>query len=475
MDYEGLTGKESHVQTRFSFKSDLATSSSDFPEVRISFSLFHQSRRLDFQGIRTKPIEALSKAELRARTASWERTASIPLPSNGIQTKEARQIIETRPADSWDVTGLWELTEGRPNKTLGLPDISRMSLILYMANNPQHVETGRQFWAKFEFGKNKGLFRFRPSPSGDTGIEDDSMVFEETCNAHTFLKCCPLEESVWPGPSRRRWSIRMRAINYEMIFTKQFGEGPETMVVFSQLYDGRLSMNVELFFQNSFKTFTATKVSEVSCSGRELTINSEWERYKPKAKFGLDMYKDLLDEGTDEDEPQPAVNRQTSAVTPGTSNRGPKSRPSLPLFGPPASVKESSFWDVEGHYKINHVKNHRNLDTTHFSLRLCYSSTKADRSRQLYGIFSFDSLKGIMRMCPKSSGPKLSMTEFEAACNLDTKSRACVNNSHWDMRYRVKDGGLRLGKHVGGELNTPMPLSFRHNAKFSTQFSQLSI
>jgi hypothetical protein len=194
-----------------------------------------------------------------------------------------------------------------------------MFLTLFLANNYCHSKIGRQLWAEFEFGENKSLLRFRPSPSGDGGLDDDRPVFEEACTMEAFEKGCKLDEGVWPGPSQRKWNIRMRGINYESTFMTHFGEGIETTVVFSQLDDGRLSMSAELLFQNYFRTFKATKVAEVAAPGRnDLTIRTRWERYKPRQRMGMDVYKELVDETSDDEQHQPTAN-PTESFASGTS------------------------------------------------------------------------------------------------------------------------------------------------------------
>lgn len=311
-DGELLTGGETGAQGQFNFIDDAASSKTDFRGCRISFAMVHKGRHVLVEGIKKRNANPMSlqgwalEKEWSSRfNATWEtdaesdvesdgsypvvggiiRARNKPRSSLGWSPRPSPQIIEERPDWAWDVSGRWEIIEGRPNNTLGLPSTSSMSLTIFHTNHTGQSGLGRQLWAKFEFGLNEGLIRFRPSLLGDH--EDCSQNFEETYNVKDFEKACKLEGGDWlgpgstlEGPGLSKWHIRMRGTSYEDSWF-QIGDETETTVTFSKLDDGRLCMNAGVFFQNDLRTFEAIKVAEMAAPGpNEMAIRSRWEGYK---------------------------------------------------------------------------------------------------------------------------------------------------------------------------------------------------
>ncbi|KAH7355168.1 hypothetical protein BKA65DRAFT_497810 [Rhexocercosporidium sp. MPI-PUGE-AT-0058] len=117
------------------------------------------------------------------------------------------------------------------------------------------------------------------------------------------------------------------------------------------------------------------------------------------------------------------------------------------------SAKSTTSWDVKGTYSITSVESEKNLDTNNFSLKIFYDDT--GDSSQLFAKFSFDDLEGIMRLCPKSPrsspGRTISRSNFEKACDLPQDVKPGPAMKSWHMRWRARDGGMRLEQHVGGK------------------------
>lgn len=137
----------------------------------------------------------------------------------------------------------------------------------------------------------------------------------------------------------------------------------------------------------------------------------------------------------------------------------------------------NAHWDVEGHYDITIADafDSRTLDPLGpvsmdidgFKLSLFYWS--ASEPRQLYANFSFDKLQGIMRLCPRDLSPGSEknppdLKQFKQLCYLDA-AEVPVENSSWMMRWRGRDGGLRLDELVGDESRSIGPFSFEEGTK----------
>jgi hypothetical protein len=111
-------------------------------------------------------------------------------------------------------------------------------------------------------------------------------------------------------------------------------------------------------------------------------------------------------------------------------------------------------WDVEGNYRITsglvYSANNKSIDTSGFSLKIYYTGTTVPA--QLYATFAFGKLEGIMRLAHnKTKDGDYHLDEFESACELDDSMRLGPDQLEWVMRYRARQGGMSLGKLVGGE------------------------
>ncbi|KUJ16272.1 uncharacterized protein LY89DRAFT_669805 [Mollisia scopiformis] len=138
--------------------------------------------------------------------------------------------------------------------------------------------------------------------------------------------------------------------------------------------------------------------------------------------------------------------------TSGSANEG-KTSNLTPSPQPPASS-----WDVTGSYRVEFFW--PEVDSSSYSLYIHPASDSHDDC-EYYAAFQFDKLEGIMRLCPQpeqSDGNHpsndLEFNEFEEACRLvDNTTAPSPDCRHWLMQWRGADGGLRLGKKVGGEGN----------------------
>jgi hypothetical protein len=105
-------------------------------------------------------------------------------------------------------------------------------------------------------------------------------------------------------------------------------------------------------------------------------------------------------------------------------------------------------WDVQGVYKIISVSAMEDVETSNFSLKLFHYNR--GRDQQIYAVFTFDKPEGIMRICPRGamkSKPlgQFYLADFEKACTLQAGSEPGSRNDAWVMKWRARDGGMRLG------------------------------
>lgn len=141
-----------------------------------------------------------------------------------------------------------------------------------------------------------------------------------------------------------------------------------------------------------------------------------------------------------------------------------------------ASVKRArpakrtgSTWDVTGRYKLQCTCKLEPVDASEYILDIHFEN-EATVSR-LYAFFDFPnlSLKGIMRLCPKSalssrSDERLYLPDFEAACDLKDNAAPGPKNKEWLMRWRGEEGGRK----VGGETRAQALFVFGRNNSHSS-------
>jgi hypothetical protein len=123
-------------------------------------------------------------------------------------------------------------------------------------------------------------------------------------------------------------------------------------------------------------------------------------------------------------------------------------------------TSQKTEWDIAGQYKITSVN--QDVDTSGFSLKLFHFNNGVDH--HLYATFVFDKLEGIMRMAPREamkSRPlgRFRLDDFEKACELEQALEPVPRHESWVMRWRAKDGGMRLGELVDDGLNNSFKVS----------------
>jgi hypothetical protein len=120
-------------------------------------------------------------------------------------------------------------------------------------------------------------------------------------------------------------------------------------------------------------------------------------------------------------------------------------------------TSQKAEWDIAGQYKIISVN--QDVDTSGFSLKIFHFNNGVDH--HLYATFIFDKLEGIMRMAPREGRPlgRFHLDEFEKACELEQALEPVPRNESWIMRWRAKDGGMRLGELVDDGLNNSFMVS----------------
>ena len=103
-------------------------------------------------------------------------------------------------------------------------------------------------------------------------------------------------------------------------------------------------------------------------------------------------------------------------------------------------------WNIAGEYKITSVN--QDIDTSEFSLKIFHYNNGHDH--HLYATFVFDRLEGLMRMAPREAMKtrplgRFRLRDFEKACELEQDAEPVPRNESWVMRWRAREGGMRLG------------------------------
>ena len=117
-------------------------------------------------------------------------------------------------------------------------------------------------------------------------------------------------------------------------------------------------------------------------------------------------------------------------------------------------------WNIAGEYKITSVD--QDNATSEFSLKIFHYNN--GRDHHLYATFVFDRLEGLMRMAPW--GPmkprlfgRFPLFNFEKACKLEQDAEPVPRNESWVMRWRAKEGGMRLGAVTDDASNYSFTIS----------------
>jgi hypothetical protein len=117
-------------------------------------------------------------------------------------------------------------------------------------------------------------------------------------------------------------------------------------------------------------------------------------------------------------------------------------------------------WNIAGEYKITSVN--QEIDTSGFSLKMFHYNNGHDH--HLYATFVFDRLEGLMRMAPREAMKtrplgRFRLRDFEKACDLEQHAEPVPRNESWVMRWRAKEGGMRLGELTDDGLNYSFTIS----------------
>ncbi|PMD18982.1 hypothetical protein NA56DRAFT_706023 [Hyaloscypha hepaticicola] len=117
-------------------------------------------------------------------------------------------------------------------------------------------------------------------------------------------------------------------------------------------------------------------------------------------------------------------------------------------------------WSIAGEYKITSVN--QDIDTSGFSLKIFHYNNGHDH--HLYATFVFDRLEGLMRMAPYEAMDtrplgRFNLCDFEKACELEQDAEPVPRNESWVMRWRAKEGGMRMGALIDDRLNDSFTIS----------------
>ena len=524
-EFSSLAGGETRAQGQFIFKREGANSSTSPQKIKIVFAIVHKGKHLLFEGVKARSSEpnsmegwSLEKEWQDRFDPTWEvdvdmesdssreREPKSP-PSGGIieaknkpgpnpgsicrpaihhtasksvavipaassptpRPQPLSPYIETPPEWSWNILGQWKITSPAIAKNLKLGKYDTVYMTVRLENNPRHKNIGRQLWAKLDFSQNlEGIMRFSPTcPPGK------SLSF--------FEKSCKLKTGVWIGSSpagRQKWNVRWRGLDLESGSSVSCSEGSQTEVEFKREVDGQLTMKGSMMCNSIPSIFEGRKVGPgPTFTDTDSTVAEVWASYRPQhLGYHIDPRNEEEElESTSDLNQRTYSNEKSRASSTNWPQALAVSRASSNMDAQLYS-NETQSWDIEGHYKITKLETHHSsVDTSDFSLKIFYSKA-SDNIRQVYAVFKFESLDGMMRICPDTVNQTCSHKEFDKKCNMDSKLQPGPNNTHWLMRWRARDGGMRLGERVGGDPDCSVEFSFEHDVSSSSaKFTAINI
>ena len=201
-----LKGGETRAQGQVNFKHE-----SDPYEggkfVTFSFVMVIDGRHLTFEACHTAELDnpssdfILNDEWQKLFDSNWETGQNPTLYPTGsiIQIKHkpkppnpsASAVVQARPEWAWDITGEWTLTSNEILDEIELPRTTKLTMSIFLANNPRHKKIQRQYWAILKFGDiAEACLRFcLPTESRRQGT---LKQFEESC---------PLNDDDWVGPA----------------------------------------------------------------------------------------------------------------------------------------------------------------------------------------------------------------------------------------------------------------------------------
>ena len=447
------------------------------------------------------------------------------------QSSTKKTSSAAQNATKWDVEGLYKVTDVSSKNPI---DTSAFILKVFYYS----LSNSRQLYAEFEFDKLKGIMRLCPR-------EQVEKVGREKFGLSEFEKACRLEATSEPGPTNAKWIMRWRGQDGGIREDKKVGGELNGSYTFEFEKDASSSsadfqgLNIDFTFihEEHMFVFRGSKIANLdgeradapwvverkwsdlynfrwsddsdsdsdSTSAAESDSDSDSDSGSASEPGSVkDMFANLFTKNLDPllkaafkagpETGEATVNcilnqlapyREPLSSEPTGSNS--RNRPGKSVsFDIEESTsrarKGGSEWDVTGIYNITCFNRNDPVNTMKYSMEIhCCESL-----HQLYATFTFDSLKGVMRMCPANAmiawpDGFLDLHDFEEACNLDVsgvprsrrkEARPGPRRTQWLMRWRGKEEDIL----VGGETKAQGQFTFKlHPDTNSTSFDGIEV
>jgi hypothetical protein len=252
-------------------------------------------KHLAFEGFHKAPLDepgpdfVLGKEWQALFNPNWELgQVSTPYQAGSIiqikhkpapATASAAAVVQEQPDWAWDITGEWTLTSDRIMDQIGLPRRTKLTMSIFLANNPRHTKVQRQYWGIFKFGSDvEGCMRFcMPSENGSRGTTKES---EESC---------VLNDDDWVGPPpngspklQYRWRAKSCNSDNKPSWHTEFQEG----MTFEMGDDGNLSLTAVMTV--SFQPMLLYGLKTGNGAPRKSnapTVKTVWDSYKEREEW----------------------------------------------------------------------------------------------------------------------------------------------------------------------------------------------
>jgi hypothetical protein len=195
----------------------------------------------------------------------------------------ASKFIEEKPDWAWDVAGTWRIESPQLAKHLGRDATTPFKITIFVTNNPNHTNIGRQIWAEFNFAwALYGAMRIC-TLSTDSNNERPKTTLKD------FERACPLSPGRWPGPSPQgfqKCSMRWRGGRWSAGLRKglQSADHGENEFTFGMNETGQLTFEAVMILENEFYVFKGTKYCDTEPpKANDPTIRVKWEDFRPPA------------------------------------------------------------------------------------------------------------------------------------------------------------------------------------------------
>jgi hypothetical protein len=286
-----LKGGETRAQGQVTFKqvSDMPWSKQKL--IVVTFVMVIDGRHLTFEGAHAAELDdpspdfVLDKEWQRLFDSSWETGQNPTLYPTGsiIQIKHkaapastsSTALVQARPDWAWNIEGEWTLSSNEILDDIGLPRATKLTMSVFLANNPRHTKIRRQYWAILKFGNvAEACLRFcLPTESRRQGT------------LKQFEQSCLLNDDDWVGPAPKgtpNLEYRWRARHCRTFDKPSWCAGFQQRMDFKMGDDGKLSFVAVMTPGYQPMILNGVKTSDGEPrKGNARTVKAVWDSYIP--------------------------------------------------------------------------------------------------------------------------------------------------------------------------------------------------